>query len=87
MNISTSVIETALDLALGTSDYNGVYATILTNREVLIWNGSAYVYTTPIPLLIDIPNPIVNTSPNITDTLGWIYDIGGYDNILVTATL
>lgn len=85
-NIPLSSIEQQLDYALGTSQYNGLYATILTDRQVFIYSsgsGASAVYTyANIALSVGIPNPPTTT------TLRYIYDIAdnaaiGYANINV----
>lgn len=85
--ILVSAIEQQLDYALGTTQYNGIYATILVDRQVLTYNStsSAYEYQN-IAMSIGIPNPPENPIQNYT--LEWIYDIAdnatiGYANILV----
>jgi hypothetical protein len=83
--IAVSAIEQQLDVSLGTNTTTGTIGNYLQNREVLCWNGSAYVYTPTIT--IPYTNPYgVPVNPN--DYLYWIYDISTtaeniYANIIV----
>lgn len=85
--ILVSTIEQQLDYALGTTQYNGIYATILIDRQVLTYNSTSHAYEYQnIAMNIGIPNPPLNPSQNYN--LDWIYDIAdnstiGYANIAV----
>jgi hypothetical protein len=72
--IPISYIEQSLDYGLASGNINGIYASILLDRQILTYNGTEYGY-------FAIPVPIVlNSDHNIQAT----YDVD-YTNIAVFA--
>lgn len=95
--IFTSSIEDQLGYALGTAQYQGIYATVLLDRIIEINDGTGTYLPTNIILSpggFQTNNGIPNPPPATTGggyPLLWIYDITdnttvGYNNILVVAT-
>ncbi len=94
--IFTSSIEDQLGYALGTAQYQGIYATVLLDRIIEINNGTGAYFPTNILLTpgFQTNNGIPNPPPATTGggyPLLWIYDITddtavGYNNIKVVAT-
>lgn len=71
-SIAVSAVEQQLDVSLGTNTTSGIVGNYLQNREVLCWNGLAYVYTPTI--IIPYTNPY-GLPVNSADYLYWTYDI------------
>lgn len=81
-SIPISALEQALDEAFGTPTTIGTIGQYLTNRTVLLYDGTTWSYNPEIALNLGIP-----VADN--DTLKWNYDISLdpahiYSNILVT---
>lgn len=67
-SIATSSIEQQLDEALGTPTTIGTLGNYLSNRSILVYDGTDWVYQANIPLALGIPT--TSTNP-----LQWVYDV------------